>query len=106
MTQDARAALVTGGGRGIGHAISLALAADGHDVVVNYRRDKEAADETVAEIEKLGRRAVAIAGSVDVLEDVQSLAAHGARGDGADQHPRAQRRHREPWSERGQDRTR
>jgi NAD(P)-dependent dehydrogenase (short-subunit alcohol dehydrogenase family) len=69
-----RVALVTGGGRGIGKAISLALATDGADVAVNYRRDKDAADETVGEIEALGRRAVALAGSVDVLEDVQAVA--------------------------------
>jgi NAD(P)-dependent dehydrogenase (short-subunit alcohol dehydrogenase family) len=62
---DARVALVTGGGRGIGRAISLGLAADGCDVAVNYRRDREAAEETVAEIEKIGRRAVAYGASVD-----------------------------------------
>jgi NAD(P)-dependent dehydrogenase (short-subunit alcohol dehydrogenase family) len=73
MTLEGRAALVTGGGRGIGRAISLALAEDGADVAVNYRRDKNAADDTVAEIEKLGRRAVAVHGSVDVLDDVRSI---------------------------------
>jgi 3-oxoacyl-[acyl-carrier protein] reductase len=72
---EGRVALVTGGGRGIGRAISLAFAEDGADVAVNYRRDKDAADETVAEIEKLGRRAVAVGGSVDVLEEVKGMAA-------------------------------
>ncbi len=51
-----RVALVTGGGRGIGKAIALALAEAGADVAVNYRRDEGAANETVAEIEKLGRK--------------------------------------------------
>ena len=74
MTLDGRNALVTGGGRGIGRAISLALAEDGADVAVNYRRDKDAADEVVAQIQALGRRAVAVGGSVDVLEDVRALA--------------------------------
>ena len=74
MTLEGRAALVTGGGRGIGRAISLALAEDGADVALTYRRDKDAAEETVAEIEKLGRRAVAIGGSIDVLDDVRSTA--------------------------------
>jgi NAD(P)-dependent dehydrogenase (short-subunit alcohol dehydrogenase family) len=74
MTLDGRNALVTGGGRGIGRAISLALAQDGADVAVNYRRDKDAAEEVVAEIQALGRRAVAVCGSIDVLDDVRSVA--------------------------------
>jgi 3-oxoacyl-[acyl-carrier protein] reductase len=60
-----RVALVTGGGRGIGKAIALGLAADGADIAVNYRKDEAAAAETVAEIERLGRRAIAYAASVD-----------------------------------------
>lgn len=43
-------ALVTGGGRGIGRAVSRRLAADGFAVAVNYRRDREAAEATAAEI--------------------------------------------------------
>jgi NAD(P)-dependent dehydrogenase (short-subunit alcohol dehydrogenase family) len=65
MTLAGRIALVTGGGRGIGRAISIALAEDGADVAVNYRRDEGAARETVAAIEALGRRARAYPGSVD-----------------------------------------
>jgi 3-oxoacyl-[acyl-carrier protein] reductase len=60
-----RVALITGGGRGIGKAIALGLAADGADIAVNYRKDEAAAAETVAEIERLGRRAIAYAASVD-----------------------------------------
>lgn len=60
-----RLALVTGGGRGIGRAISLALAEDGCDVAVNYRRDREAAEATVADIEAMGRRATAYQAAVD-----------------------------------------
>jgi NAD(P)-dependent dehydrogenase (short-subunit alcohol dehydrogenase family) len=61
-------ALVTGGGRGIGRAISLGLAEDGADVAVNYRRDAEAAAETVRAIEALGRKALAVQASVDSFE--------------------------------------
>src|SRR6476659_446737 len=60
-----RVALVTGGCRGIGKAIAVGLAEDGADIAINYRKNDEAAAETVAEIEKLGRRAIAYSGSID-----------------------------------------
>lgn len=62
---EGRVALVTGGGRGVGRAISLALAADGASVAVNYRRDKGAADDTVAQIRAGGGVAEAYRASVD-----------------------------------------
>ena len=59
MSLAARVALVTGGSRGIGRAISLGLAEDGATLAVNYRRDADAAAETVAAIESAGGRAAA-----------------------------------------------
>jgi 3-oxoacyl-[acyl-carrier protein] reductase len=73
MGLEGRVALVTGGGRGIGRAISLALAEDGADIAVNYRRDKDAADETVEAIAALGRRAIAVPGSVGTPEDAVAM---------------------------------
>jgi 3-oxoacyl-[acyl-carrier protein] reductase len=75
MTLEGRVALVTGGGRGIGKAISLALAEDGADVAVNYRKDQEAAAQTVKEIEALGRRAIAVQASVDSAEEDERMVA-------------------------------
>lgn len=55
-----RAALVTGGGQGIGAATAVALAGEGADVAFSYRRDEQAAADTVAAIERHGCRALAI----------------------------------------------
>jgi 3-oxoacyl-[acyl-carrier protein] reductase len=73
MSLEGRVALVTGGGRGIGRAIALGLAEDGADVAVNYRRDEDAARQTVKEIEALGRRARAYAASVDDVAQCEAL---------------------------------
>ena len=62
---DGRRAFISGGSRGIGRAIALALATDGADVAINYRRDSDAAAATVADIEAMGRRSAAFGASVD-----------------------------------------
>src|SRR5712692_6412817 len=60
VPRASRVALVTGGGRGIGRGIALRLARDGADCAITYRTQPERAEEVVAEIEDLGRRALAV----------------------------------------------
>jgi len=55
-----RTALVTGGGKGVGRAISLELAQRGADVAVNYRSDTSAAEETAELVRKTGRRTILV----------------------------------------------
>jgi 3-oxoacyl-[acyl-carrier protein] reductase len=70
-----RIALVTGGSRGIGRAIALALAKAGADVAVNFqRRDKEA-QEVCAVIKEFGRRSLAVKADVSRAEEVARLTA-------------------------------
>jgi 3-oxoacyl-[acyl-carrier protein] reductase len=70
-----KVALVTGASRGIGAAIAIALAEVGADVAVNYRFRQRHAMEVSAEIEKLGRKAVAVAADVSVAAEVAVMLA-------------------------------
>ena len=75
MTLSGRVALVSGGGRGIGRAVSLALAADGAAVAVNYRRDERAARQTVKDIEAAGGTARRYLATVDDYDHVRTMVA-------------------------------
>lgn len=76
MNQDfyrGKTALITGSGRGIGRAIALHFASLGSDIVVNYFRNREPAEETAREITKLGVRAEIIKANVGEIEDLTRL---------------------------------
>jgi len=65
--------VVTGGSRGIGAACARRAARDGWNVAVNYAGNKAAADKVVAEIEALGRKAVAVQGDMARDDDITAL---------------------------------
>ena len=68
-----RAALVTGGAKGIGRAVCLALAEKGMDIVINYAGSAAAAEETAAACRALGVRAVTLQADVRRPENCQKL---------------------------------
>jgi 3-oxoacyl-[acyl-carrier protein] reductase len=73
MKLAGRKAIVTGGSRGIGRAVALMFAKEGADVLVNYHSNDAAAKETVAEIEKLGRKGVAVSADVADYKSAQNM---------------------------------
>ena len=75
MKLEGRVAIVTGGGRGVGWGIAMALAEAGADVAITYRRDEDAAKETVAAIERAGRRAFAFLADVRDNQRVEAMVA-------------------------------
>jgi len=66
-------AIVTGASRGIGRAVALALAAEGANVVVNYAKSQEAAEQVVAEIRGMGSNGMALQGDVSKPNQVEAL---------------------------------
>jgi NAD(P)-dependent dehydrogenase (short-subunit alcohol dehydrogenase family) len=66
-------ALITGGSRGIGRALAVSLAARGATPIINYRRNEEAALDTVAQIERLGANTLAIRADLASLEETEAM---------------------------------
>ena len=68
-----RVALVTGSAKRLGRAVALDLARQGADVVVHYRSSEREAREVTAEIEKLGRRSLALAADLASISQIQQI---------------------------------
>ena len=73
MDLEGRTALITGASRGIGRGIALEMAEAGADVLVNYHRNREGADQTVADIQAKGRRAIPYQADVRDAEGVGAM---------------------------------
>jgi pteridine reductase len=71
--KDARVALVSGAAKRLGRAIALRLATDGADLVIHYRKSQKEAQETVAEVKKLGRRAFAVPADLTNVSEIKNL---------------------------------
>ncbi len=73
IDMSGKSAVITGGARGIGRAIALRLAEQGADIAFSYRGNAEAAQRTVADIEALGRKALAVQADVVQPESAKAL---------------------------------
>ena len=73
MRLKGKLALVTGSSRGIGRAIALKLAQEGADIIVNFLRHRQGAEETARDTEKLGVNAQRFGQAVPLLEPVGGI---------------------------------
>ena len=81
-----KVAVVTGGGRDIGKSISIALAKEGANVVVNYNSSRAAAKKTVEEITDMGGKAIMVKADVSTIKGIKSLKAKTVKAFGKKVH--------------------
>jgi NAD(P)-dependent dehydrogenase (short-subunit alcohol dehydrogenase family) len=79
MGLEGRVALITGGSKGIGKGCALALARDGADIAIVWRRDEAAAQQAVAEVQAMGRKCRAYQCNVTDYEKVKEVVAQVAQ---------------------------
>jgi NAD(P)-dependent dehydrogenase (short-subunit alcohol dehydrogenase family) len=75
VTLRGRVALVTGASRGLGRAISIALAADGADVAINFHTDSAAAEQTAKAVRDSGARCITVQAAAESPRDLETMVA-------------------------------
>ena len=70
---EGKIALITGASRGIGRQLAISLAARGVTPIINYRRNDDAAHETLSQIERLGASPLAIRADLESLEETEAM---------------------------------
>lgn len=73
MSLKGRNALVTGGSRGIGKAIAIALAKEGANIIINYTSNSQSAEAVVNEIQSYGVKALAVKANVSNSQEVKAM---------------------------------
>src|SRR5215467_6303586 len=73
MKLGGKVALVTGAGKRLGRVVALRLASEGADIAVHFGKSEQEACDVVGEIEKLGRRAIAMKAELTSVEEIRAL---------------------------------
>jgi glucose 1-dehydrogenase len=73
MKLEGKTVLVTGGSQGIGQGIAFRLAEEGADIVVDYVGNPQSADATIAQIQKRGRRGLAVEADISSVDQIHSM---------------------------------
>jgi glucose 1-dehydrogenase len=73
MKLEGKTVLITGGSQGIGQGIAFRLAEEGADIVVDYVGNPQSADATVAQIQKRGRRGLAVDADISSVDQIHSM---------------------------------
>src|SRR5258706_12655541 len=73
MKLEGKTVLITGGSQGIGQGIAFRLAEEGADIVVDYVGNPQSADATVAQIQKRGRRGLAVEADISSVDHIHSM---------------------------------